>query len=404
MQSTPDLEDYYTYTVCYPFDSIVKMLKMGRAHSSLQYRDIGLQPFENASFGMKKRFNRVRDSSLRDEMIKNNFPALHMGSFRPLSIQEYYYNENEVPILYDSIGTTTSNSSRPECSKVYKEVTFDIDITDYDRFCACSELKTVCDTCWLHMEGTCFILNELLMTRYGIEQENIMWIFSGGKGIHCFVNDSKMLKMTENARMNLYNDLFVDKTNDYIAHCIKYHHSQFYDSKMIQALQDLFVCKVIGGKRQLLQSNVFVEFILKKLNRHYNKTFCGVLKGEWYRSDTNSLEKWSFLLQLEEKLEDRRRQDEYNYLKPSIYIILSLYYPMIDKMPLQLNHLIKSPFSIHTKTGKISLPVDKDVIMDYDTIKSFPTLQEGNGLYYTHPLFKRGKEILNEWVTYYHLF
>jgi DNA primase small subunit len=391
----PSLREYYTKY--YPFDSILTMIKMTRSMSLLQFRDLGLQPFQNEQYDMKKRFNRVRDESLKEEMIKNNIPALHMGSFRPLPLQDYH---KDSLIIYDKHG----GGLQPELSKPYKEMIFDIDITDYDRFCSCREVKRVCRTCWLHMEGTCLILNDILTSRYGVKQENIMWIFSGGKGVHCFVNDSRMLKMSESQRMNLYNDIHVDHRDDYITHCNKYHYEQAYSPQLLESLRELFQRQVLCGKRNLLSSAPeFEAHILKKFARYYSQSFHGMVRDRWrsiqedhsMKDDEKSLRKWLFLEQFE-----LSQPNGGGGLKPSLYIILSLYYPMIDKAPLRLSHLIKLPFSIHTKTGKISLPVNQQVILNYDVIERFPTLDYN--IYASNRLFQEGKDILKEWITHYH--
>lgn len=394
------LQKYYlTY---YPFDSIIRMLKMTQSKSLLQYRDLGLQPYQNAQYEMKKRFNRILDESLKEEMIKNNIPALHMGTFRPLSIQDYCYGSSgSTPLIYDKYFTRRGEA---EISIPYKEMIFDIDITDYDRnFCSCHEMKSVCSVCWLHMEGTSIILNDILISRYGVDQKNIMWIFSGGKGIHCFVNDARMLKMSEHARMNLYDDIFVDNQDDYMAHCSKYHESQFYSPQLIKTLQELFLEKVLRERNLLFLSSAFEGHVLKKLSRYYNPSFYSMIQDKWQSIQVNesiedelkSIKKWHFLQHLEYTAD----QDPY-YLKPSIYIILSLYYPMIDKGPLRLSHLIKLPFSIHTKSGKVSLPIDRQVILDYNIIQSFPSLK--SIINNTNPLlFKCGKEIMDEWSRHY---
>jgi hypothetical protein len=69
------LKDYHIHY--YPFESVVRMLKMDRSSSLLQYRALTLQ---SATF-WKKHFNRVTDKLLRNAIIQHNKLALHIGPF-----------------------------------------------------------------------------------------------------------------------------------------------------------------------------------------------------------------------------------------------------------------------------------------------------------------------------------
>jgi len=83
-----------------------------------------------------------------------------------------------------------------------KELVFDIDLTDYDdvRFCGCKE-TSVCRECWQFAGCAMLVLEELLGNVFGSKHR--MWIFSGRRGVHCWVCDDSFRKLTLEARTQI---------------------------------------------------------------------------------------------------------------------------------------------------------------------------------------------------------
>jgi DNA primase small subunit len=82
---------------------------------------------------------------------------------------------------------------------VAKEYVVDIDISDYDnvRFCGCKEAK-FCTKCWPLMTCGMKVLDHLLSDCFGFDQK--LWIYSGRRGIHCWVSDAQARAMDNEAR------------------------------------------------------------------------------------------------------------------------------------------------------------------------------------------------------------
>lgn len=89
---------------------------------------------------------------------------------------------------------------------VERELVFDIDLTDYD------EIRTACTPdmmwekgSWQLMAIAIKTLDESLRVDFGFE--HLLWVFSGRRGVHCWVCDSKARKLEDKERQSLVNYL-----------------------------------------------------------------------------------------------------------------------------------------------------------------------------------------------------
>lgn len=81
---------------------------------------------------------------------------------------------------------------------IAKELVFDIDLTDYPRKC-CQD-KCVCEKCYEKVKCAVRLLDYILKNEFGFK--NYGFVFSGRRGVHCWVFDCK--EMPNSVR----NDIF----------------------------------------------------------------------------------------------------------------------------------------------------------------------------------------------------
>lgn len=92
---------------------------------------------------------------------------------------------------------------------IKKELVFDIDLTDYYRTC-CNE-KNICEKCFPLIKVSVELLNYILKEELGFK--NLAFVFSGRRGLHCWVNDGSSKNYNSIIRGNIvkYFEIVVDK-------------------------------------------------------------------------------------------------------------------------------------------------------------------------------------------------
>lgn len=265
----------------------------------------------------------------------------------------------------------------PAIKAIQRELVFDIDMTDYDEVRTCCSGADVCTKCWKFMTIACRVLDQALRDDFAFE--HILWVFSGRRGIHCWVCDQQARHLTGRERSALAEYLQLvqtggDGTVSTVKVGDKLHHSVRRAYRACEPLFDEIICGdqnlfgTAAGVRKLVHS-ISDEKMRQELEAQL-APHCGADGGGDSRAVWKAFEKYVLSLRGQGPHSQRYR----NTIEE---VQLALLYPRLDiNVSKGVNHLLKAPFCVHPKTGKVCVPFNPSAAGKFDPM-TVPTI---NGL------------------------
>merc|ERR1712004_258825 len=157
--------------------------------------------------------------------------------------------------------------------------------------------------------------------------EHLLWVYSGRRGVHCWVADESSRKLSQAARTAIAEYLSIVK----------------------------------GGENQIKKVALH-----QTIHPSVTKAI-DITKGYF---ETYALEDQDFLGD-EEKIS---KLGEHKVSNCANEIMLQYTYPRLDvNVSKGINHLLKSPFCVHPKTGRVCVPMDVNRIEEFDPL-TVPTV------------------------------
>lgn len=89
---------------------------------------------------------------------------------------------------------------------------FDIDMDAYDDVRSCCSGANVCQKCWNFLNLAAKLLTDMLKEDF--EFENCLWVFSGRRGVHCWVCDPEARNMSNEMRSAVTQYLSINVGNE----------------------------------------------------------------------------------------------------------------------------------------------------------------------------------------------
>ncbi|KAI8393421.1 eukaryotic and archaeal DNA primase small subunit [Radiomyces spectabilis] len=260
--------------------------------------------------------------------------------------------------------TVSEKAFRP----LEKELVFDIDMTDYDEIRTCCSGGDICEKCWQFMTIAIKVIDAALREDFGFE--HLLWVYSGRRGVHCWVSDERARKLDNTSRKAIVSYLEVIKGGADSARKVKLP-SVMHTSlrRSLDIIKSYFV-PLLLEKQGILETQESWSKVLAILP---DADMRNTLDAKWTEEPGRSgISKWEDLRQALTKGDKKKAAEGENIARD---IIFQYCYPRLDdKVSIQINHLLKSPFCVHPKTHRVCVPIPMDSPEIFDPL-TVPTLQ-----------------------------
>ncbi|KAG9444245.1 hypothetical protein H6P81_015585 [Aristolochia fimbriata] len=277
---------------------------------------------------------------------------------------------------------------------VERELVFDIDMSDYDDVRYCCTGADVCLDCWPLMTIAIKVMDTALRDDFGFN--HILWVYSGRRGVHCWVCDGRARRLTNEQRTSVVEYFRVYKGNENCDKKVSLPGQALHPflAKCYTDVLKIFFEEILINRQSLFANEERMDRILNLIP---DEAIISDLRNRWHenrrlstsKEDINKV-RWEQLKHLlqsgKHKVQGLRRCVE--------EIVFSYTYPRLDmEVSKHMNHLLKSPFCVHPKTGRVCIPIDPNCCEDFDPT-SVPTLAK---LLRQLNLGGPNENIVNEW-------
>lgn len=275
-----------------------------------------------------------------------------------------------------------------------RELVFDIDLTDYDDIRTCCEGAAICEKCWQFMVAAVVVLNAALREDFGFE--NLLWVYSGRRGIHCWVADERSRELENEARSAVVGYLSLVEGNENSARKVKLREPLHPSlDRAHRLLEPMFESVILSEDGQAVLSSekhwskllamVPDEDIRANMARRWGAANCRTTPAEKWRElkeavakqvqkNASSVRSGSNLKRSAPNGDANNRFAAADLRTCLQEIVMAYLYPRLDaNVSKQRNHLLKSPFAVHPKTGRVCVPIDVSSMEAFNPFK-VPTL------------------------------
>ncbi|KAG7399013.1 hypothetical protein PHYBOEH_009904 [Phytophthora boehmeriae] len=361
------------YDRLFPYDQMARWLSYDGGEEYLFRRELSYT-LENDTYIRYKAFHNAEE--LKASMTKTLPFKIDIGAVFSVSPADK--------------GKVSASDFTPE----QRELVFDIDLTDYDDIRTCCEGAAICERCWKFMVAAVAVLNAALREDFGFE--NILWVYSGRRGIHCWVADERARDLENEARSAVVGYLTLVEGNENSARKVKLREPLHPSlDRAYRLLEPMFEDMILSEEGQgilcsekwwtKLLAMIPDEDIRANMTRRWGATSCSTTPGEKWRELKEAVNK-----QVQKNANSARSGSNLKRSAPNgdannrfaaaelrtclQEVVLAYLYPRLDaNVSKQRNHLLKSPFAVHPKTGRVCVPIDVSSMEKFNPFK-VPTL------------------------------
>ncbi|XP_035730837.1 DNA primase small subunit-like isoform X1 [Vespa mandarinia] len=323
------------YQILFPYEELCTWLGYGDV-ATISFREFSLRLL-NQLFIRNKSFpipSQMKATILKELPIAINIGAIYNTPPRCKSIAKFF---------------------------VEKELVFDVDISDYDDVRTCCKGSDICTRCWKYIVIACKILNICLRHDFGYD--HILWIFSGRRGIHCWVCDKAARILNQNKRNGILNYM----QHQTLKCFIKEDHFEirklnYYDRRVLAIIEPEFIPLCIVDQN-LLGTEEGVDYFLALLPDNEAQTDVKQL----FNDRISSIDRWNSFTEYHKNMINSGIHYWKGLEEYPDHVKLHYCGPRFDRNVTEgTTHLLRCPFSVHNETGKVVIPFDLAEVEKFD--------------------------------------
>ncbi|XP_065287002.1 DNA primase small subunit isoform X2 [Dermacentor albipictus] len=256
------------------------------------------------------------------------------------------------------------NHHEPSFGPIERELVFDIDMTDYDDVRTCCQGAEICRSCWAFMTLAMKILDRVLREDFGFK--HILWVYSGRRGVHCWVCDARARRLRAAARAAIANYISLLKSQAQSSKKVSLFKSIHPSVRETLKIVKEYFPAIALQNQKLLEGDKFWHDLVSASS---DSSFKDDIEKS-VLSQTSSEKRWEAF----ETIVEKQKSTKYMFLLEEI--MLELCYPRLDVAVTKgTQHLLKAPFSVHPKTGRVCVPIDITNVTAFDPF-AVPTVSQ----------------------------
>lgn len=257
-----------------------------------------------------------------------------------------------------------------------KELVFDLDANDYDtlRSCDCKGKKQMCNGCYPFLACGMEIVTAALTRDFGFDAADVIWTYSGRRGVHCMVSGERAVALEGRAREAIFNYLSpTDKSISF--EFFRDIHPAFSfalssDSKGDDMLHKYFLDHLVDHALQRFPEDAdrCLDIVSTRKDEKWRPPRREREHLAWKRDEWDSLKtgrgRWTCLMEKAGVFDSRMAAFCYTVMRPRLD----------GNVTKDQRHLLGAPYCVHPSTGKICVFIPGDPLK-FDPDKA-PTVSE----------------------------
>ena len=364
------------YTENFPYETVRRMLELNTATPENGYnRDILEFAFTYRTFGddtFWRRYLAFNGKSQFKDFVCNDEPLrIDIGSygFSPpffwrgqsdlmKRYEENYGSSHSSPLVidvdlsdYDDVRNCYCKHKTQHCSQCH------IESTDSISSCQCEwrNLGEICAVCWCFATAAMLVMDYVLRNFWGFA--DFYFIFSGKKGIHCWILDPHTEEYTEKDRLRFVASFEPWESEERLKLVDEHNLRQDTYSRNLDSIIELIFEQLILPTESLFSfSNEDTKQFLYQIFDPESMTEMMFDQFDEVFNVKNTKDCFVMWLKLKSFVDSVYPADTATAIKRRI--TYRYVFPRVDKsVTTQIAHPKKSPFSLHPETDKVCVPI-----------------------------------------------